>query len=244
MFLLVRNRRCSARYIANSFCSNGLASVLFTFTNREKIMTTTTKTIAIIDDDEAVRESLQWLLGSQYQSVKCFSSGQEFLDDYSPEKYNCIILDVRMPEMSGLELFHKLRSFEYFPPVIFLSGHAEICVAVEAVKNGASEFLQKPVVNNELIDQIKELIQVDMEKRDRWQTEQKIKERLANLTAREHEVMQLMLTGKLNKQVAFQLGIAIKTVEVHRSRILEKMNVRSALALSHLLSNELNYFNA
>jgi two-component system response regulator DctR len=198
---------------------------------------TTTKTIAIIDDDEAVRDSLRWLLAPQYDVVKCFAGGKEFLEDYNPEKYNCIILDVRMPEMSGLEIFHKLRSFDYFPPVIFLSGHAEICTAVEALKGGASEFLQKPVANNELIDQIKDLIQLDMEKREKRKTEKMIKDRLANLTNRENEVMQLMMTGKLNKQVAYELGIAIKTVEVHRSRILEKMNVRSAVALSHLLSH-------
>lgn len=199
-------------------------------------MTTITKTIAIVDDDEAVRESLKWLLSSEYDVITCFPSGKEFLQDYTPEKYNCIILDVRMPEMNGLELFNKLRSFEYFPPVIFLSGHAELCMAVEAVKNGASEFLQKPVVNNHLIDQIKTLIQNDSSKREKWKLEQKIKNQLSNLTSREYEVMQLMLTGKLNKQVAYELGIAIKTVEAHRSRILEKMNVKSALVLSHLLS--------
>ncbi|MET3107237.1 two-component system response regulator DctR [Oxalobacteraceae bacterium GrIS 2.11] len=199
-------------------------------------MTTTSKTIAIVDDDEGVRESLKWLLSTQYDTIKCFSNGIEFLADYHPEKYNCIILDVRMPEMNGLEIFYKLRAFKYFPPVIFLSGHAELCTAVEAVKNGASEFLQKPVVNNELVEQIKLLIHQDAEKREKWQLEQKIKDQLAHLTSREYEVMQLMLTGKLNKQVAYELGIAIKTVEVHRSRILEKMNVRSALALSHLLN--------
>jgi two-component system response regulator DctR len=195
-----------------------------------------TKTIAIVDDDEGVRDSLQWLLSSQYDTIKCFSNGKDFLLDYTPEKYNCIILDVRMPEMNGLEIFNSLRSHTYFPPVIFLSGHAEICMAVEAVKNGASEFLQKPVANNHLIEQIKTLIHDDSAKREKWKLEQKIKNRLSNLTSREYEVMQLMLTGKLNKQVAYELGIAIKTVEAHRSRILEKMNVKSALVLSHLLS--------
>jgi len=202
-------------------------------------MTTTvnTKTIAIVDDDEAVRESLKWLLSSQNHNIKCFSNGIDFLNEYDPEKYNCIILDVRMPGLNGLEIFNKLRSQAYFPPVIFLSGHADLCTAVEAVKNGASEFLQKPVVNNALLDQIAELIKQDIEKREKWHLTQSIKNQLSHLTSREQEVMHLMLTGKLNKQVADELGIAIKTVEVHRSRILEKMNVKSALALSHLLSN-------
>jgi len=195
------------------------------------------KTIAIVDDDEAVRESLKWLLSSQNHNIKCFSNGADFLNDYDPERYNCIILDVRMPGMNGLEIFNKLRSCNYFPPVIFLSGHADLCTAVEAVKNGASEFLQKPVVDNTLVDQIAELIKVDMEKREKWHLKEAIKTQLSHLTSREQEVMHLMLTGKLNKQVADELGIAIKTVEVHRSRILEKMNVRSALALSHLLNN-------
>lgn len=199
-------------------------------------MTTINKTIAIVDDDEGVRESLKWLLSTQYETIKCFASGKEFLADYNPEKYNCIILDVRMPEMSGLEIFSTLRTYEYFAPVIFLSGHAELCMAVEAVKNGASEFFQKPVANNLLLEQIQTLLETDSCKREKWKMELKIKSQLSNLTARESEVMQLMLTGKLNKQVAYELGIAIKTVEVHRSRILEKMNVRSALALSHLLS--------
>ena len=198
---------------------------------------TNSKTIAIVDDDEAVRESLKWLLSSQNHQIKCFSNGTDFLEEYDPEQYNCIILDVRMPGLNGLEIFNKLRSHVYFPPVIFLSGHADLCTAVEAVKNGASEFLQKPVVNNALLDQIAELIKQDIEKREKWRLTQTIKDQLSHLTSREQEVMHLMLTGKLNKQVADELGIAIKTVEVHRSRILEKMNVKSALALSHLLSN-------
>jgi two-component system response regulator DctR len=200
------------------------------------MMTTISKTIAIVDDDDGIRESLKWLLSSEYDVIQCYASGKEFLQDYNPEKFNCIILDVRMPEMNGLEIFDTLRSFDYFPPVIFLSGHAELCIAVEAVKNGASEFLQKPVANNQLIEQIKVLIQNDAGKREKWKLDQKIKSQLSNLTEREYEVMQLMLTGKLNKQVAYELGIAIKTVEAHRSRILEKMNVKSALVLSHLLS--------
>ncbi len=198
---------------------------------------TKTKTIAIVDDDEGVRDSLTWLLNSQDHTIKCYSNGEDFLKDYNPEEYNCIILDVRMPGMNGLEIFNKLRSQNYFPPVVFLSGHADLCTAVEAVKNGASEFLQKPVVNNDLVNQIADLIKNDMEKREKWRLTNTIKDQLSHLTSREQEVMHLMLTGKLNKQVADELGIAIKTVEVHRSRILEKMNVRSALALSHLLSN-------
>jgi len=110
-------------------------------------------------------------------------------------------------------------------------------VAVEALKQGASEFLQKPIVDTSLLDQIAALIKTDVEKREKWHKAETVKTQLSHLTSREHEVMGLILTGKLNKQVAYELGIAIKTVEVHRSRILEKMNVRSALALSHLLNH-------
>lgn len=197
----------------------------------------TTKAIAIIDDDESVRESLKWLLSSQAYPVRCFEDGASFLADYDPNLYNCIILDVRMPGMNGLEVFGKLRETKYFPPVVFLSGHADICVAVEALKSGASEFLQKPIVDNRLLEQIATLIELDAEKRQKWHKSETVKNQLAHLTVREHEVMGLILAGKLNKQVAYDLGIAIKTVEVHRSRILEKMNVRSALALSHLLNH-------
>ena len=193
------------------------------------------QSIAIVDDDEAVRESLKWLLSSQDHKIKCYANGADFLSEYRPELFNCIILDLRMPGINGLEIFNRLRAENYFPPVIFLSGHADLCTAVEAVKNGASDFFEKPVVDDHLIEHIKALIQADLEKREKWRTKESIKERLAHLTAREHQVMQLMLTGRLNKQVADDLGIAIKTVEVHRSRILEKMNVRSALSLSHLL---------
>lgn len=198
---------------------------------------TSTKAIAIIDDDESVRESLKWLLSTENYPVRCFADGAAFLADYHPDLYNCIILDVRMPWMNGLEVFGKLRETSYFPPVIFLSGHAEVCIAVEALKNGASEFLQKPIVDTSLLDQIAELIKKDVEKREKWRLAESVKTQLSHLTARENEVMNLILTGKLNKQVAYELGIAIKTVEVHRSRILEKMNVRSALALSHLLNH-------
>ena len=201
----------------------------------QPVLNSAVQSIAIVDDDEAVRDSLKWLLSSQDHKIKCYANGADFLSEYRPELFNCIILDLRMPCINGLEIFNRLRSENYFPPVIFLSGHADLYTAVEAVKNGASDFFEKPVVDDHLIEHIKALIQADLEKREKWRTKESIKERLAHLTAREYQVMQLMLTGRLNKQVADDLGIAIKTVEVHRSRILEKMNVRSALALSHLL---------
>jgi two-component system, LuxR family, response regulator DctR len=195
------------------------------------------KSVSIVDDDEAIRDSLRWLFSSRGHVATCYSSGTEFLKDYSPDRQCCIILDVRMPEMSGIEVFDALHNFNYCPPVIFLTGHGDIPMAVNLLKNGASEFLQKPFNDNDIVDLVETYIVRDQERRDQWRTQQRIKHQLAQLTQREYEVMELMLKGKLNKQVADELDIAIKTVEVHRSRILEKMNVKTALALASVLRN-------
>lgn len=196
-----------------------------------------TKTITIIDDDDAIRDSLRWLFSTRGHAAKCFSSGVQFLKDYNPEEHSCIILDVRMPEMSGLEVFEELHKYSYCPPVLFLTGHGDIPMAVNVLKNGASEFIQKPFKDNEIVDLVESYIIHDQEKREQWDSLQQIRYRLSQLTSRENEVMDLMLKGKLNKQVADELNIAIKTVEVHRSRILEKMNVKTALGLASLLRN-------
>lgn len=195
------------------------------------------QTISIVDDDEAIRDSLRWLFASRGHTANCFASGVEFLKNYSPENQCCIILDVRMPEMSGIEVFDALHTHSYCPPVLFLTGHGDIPMAVNLLKNGASEFIQKPFNNNEIVDLVESYIVRDQEKREQWRFQQKVRHQLSQLTSREYEVMELMLKGKLNKQVADELDIAIKTVEVHRSRILEKMNVKTALALASALRN-------
>lgn len=193
------------------------------------------KTVTIVDDDEAIRNSLRWLFSSRGHAAACFPNGVKFLENYTPEDHSCIILDVRMPEISGIEIFESLQNFSYCPPVLFLTGHGDIPMAVRVLKNGASEFIQKPFNDNEIVDLVESYIAYDQEKREKWSLQQKIRRRLAQLTTRECEVMELMLKGKLNKQVADELDIAIKTVEVHRSRVLEKMNVKTALALASML---------
>jgi two-component system response regulator DctR len=195
------------------------------------------RSISVIDDDQAIRDSLRWLFGSRGHTITCYSSGVEFLKHYSPENQCCIILDIRMPDMSGLEVFDALREKGYCPPVLFLTGHGDIPIAVNVLKNGASEFIQKPFKDNDIVDLVESYIARDQEKREHWRMQQKIKQQLSLLTTREYEVMELMLKGRLNKQVADELDIAIKTVEVHRSRILEKMNVKTALALASTLRN-------
>lgn len=195
------------------------------------------KTISIVDDDEAIRDSLRWLFSSRGHVATCFSSGPEFLKNYSPDEQCCIILDVRMPDMSGIEVFDALHKFNYCPPVLFLTGHGNIPMAVDLLKRGAAEFIQKPFNDNDIVDLVESYILRDQEKREQWRMQQKMKAQLSQLTSREYEVMELMLKGKLNKQVADELDIAIKTVEVHRSRILEKMNVKTALALASALRN-------
>jgi two-component system response regulator DctR len=139
--------------------------------------------------------------------------------------------------MNGMEVFETLRGFSYCPPVIFLTAYGDIPTAVTLLKKGASEFLQKPFNGPDIVDIVEKYIVRDQEKREQWRARQRIRHQLAQLTQREYEVMELMLKGKLNKQVADELDIAIKTVEVHRSRILEKMNVKTALALASALRN-------
>jgi two-component system, LuxR family, response regulator DctR len=195
------------------------------------------KTISIVDDDEAIRDSLRWLFASRGHDAICYPNGVEFLKGYSPDQQCCIILDIRMPEMSGVEVFDTLHNFSYCPPIIILTGHGDIPMAVNLLKKGACEFLQKPFNDNDIVDLVESYILRDQEKRDRWRMQQKVRHQLNQLTQREYEVMELMLKGKLNKQVADELDIAIKTVEVHRSRILEKMNVKTALALASVLRN-------
>lgn len=198
---------------------------------------TSSKMITIIDDDEAIRNSLCFLFSSRGHAANSFSSGAEFLKTYDPEAHSCIILDVIMSDMSGLELFDTLLKKPYCPPIIFLTGHGDIAMAVNALKKGASEFLQKPVKDNDIVNIVESYLIQDQEKKEQWELQQQIRCRLSQLTSRENEVMDLMLKGRLNKQVADELDIAIKTVEVHRSRILEKMNVKTALALASLLRN-------
>ena len=191
--------------------------------------------IAIVDDDDALRDALAWLFSTRDHEVQSFASADAFLKDYSPDRFGCILLDVRMPGMSGLELFEKLKEYAYLPPVIFLTGHGDVPMAVGALKDGATDFVEKPFNDNDIVDLVEKSLLADQEHRSQWQAKNAVEIRLESLTPREREVMALILTGRLNKQIADDLSISMKTVEVHRARILEKMHVKTAMELAALL---------
>lgn len=190
----------------------------------------------LIDDDEAIRDALTWLLGSRGIQSRCWDSAEAFLADYRTEMSGCLILDMRMVGMTGLELFDRLLEQRCAMPVIFLTGHADVPLAVAALKRGAFDFIEKPFNDNELADRVIEALRLEDQRRCRSADRLRIEERLATLTEREHAVMERILAGKLNKVIADELQIAMRTVEAHRARIFEKMGVRSAVELAQRLS--------
>jgi len=191
--------------------------------------------IAIVDDDAALRDALSWLFSTRNHQVVLFESGEALLADFRPEDIACILLDVRMPGMSGLEVFAELKKKPYCPPVIFLTGHGDVPMAVNAIKQGAADFVEKPFADNDIVDLVERCLANDDAKRQVWELQAEVNQRLAQLTPREREVLKLILVGRLNKQIADDLAISMKTVEVHRARTLEKMQVKSAMELAALL---------
>ena len=183
--------------------------------------------VYIVDDDEAVRASLRLLLKSVGIAAQAFASAQEFLACYDASKPGCLILDIRMPGMSGLELQQDLIMRGAIIPVIFITGHGDVPMAVEAMKNGAFDFLQKPFRDQELIDRVQRALAKDGENRVALSQHSKMRARLELLTAREREVLRLMVQGKPNKVMAGDLGISQRTVEIHRARVMEKLGVSS-----------------
>lgn len=193
-------------------------------------------TTHIVDDDPAVRDALQWLLQSRGVTSKTWESAREFLAFASQNLCGCLLLDVRMPGMSGVELFDRLLALHCLLPVIFLTGHGDVPMAVQALKDGAFDFVEKPYDDNALVDRVLAAIGQDTIRCSRENSASLLELKLSLLTLREQEVMHRILAGKLNKVIADELGIAMRTVEVHRSHIFEKMQVRSAVELSQALS--------
>jgi two-component system response regulator DctR len=190
----------------------------------------------VVDDDDAIRDALAWLLRSRGVPARCWPSAEAFLVDYSDAMRGCLLLDVRMEGMSGVELFDRLLAVHCRLPVIFLTGHGDVPLAVATLKKGAFDFVEKPFNDNDLVDRVVAAIRHDDAQRQRLETEASVAARLAELTPRERQVMERVLAGDFNKTIADALGIAVRTVEVHRSRIFEKMGVRSAVELSQLLA--------
>ncbi len=190
----------------------------------------------IVDDDEAIRDALGWLFRTRNVAARAWASAEDFLAAWQPDWQGCIVLDIRMREISGLECFDALLERGNTLPVIFLTGHGDVPMAVGALKKGAFDFLEKPVDDNALVDVVIRALATNARHQANQETQATVATRLAQLTPREHEVMQLVLAGKFNKVIADELNISMRTVEVHRSRVFEKMGVRSAVELAQLLS--------
>jgi two-component system response regulator DctR len=196
----------------------------------------TEPTVHVVDDDDAIRDALAWLLRSRGVPARTWPSAEAFLAEWSEGLRGCFVLDVRMDGMSGVELFDRLLARGSRVPVIFLTGHGDVPLAVAALKKGAFDFVEKPFNDNELVDRIVAAMEQDAQQRRRLESEASVTARLAELTPRERQVMERVLAGEYNKTIADGLGIAVRTVEVHRARIFEKMGVRSAVELAQLLA--------
>jgi two-component system response regulator FixJ len=188
--------------------------------------------VFIVDDDEAVRNSLRLLVKSVGLTAAALVSAQEFLVSYDPLQPGCLVLDVRMPGMSGLELQQQLNLRGAVIPVIFITGHGDVPMAVEAMQQGAFDFLQKPFRDQDLIDRIQRALEKDRANRAELGKHSGLRERHQALTPREREVLALVMSGKANKVMAADLGLSQRTVEVHRARVMEKMGASS---LAHLV---------
>ena len=193
--------------------------------------------IAIIDDDPGVRSSLGMLLETRRYQFREFERAIDFLDGANPADFNCMVIDVRIPDMSGLELFEELnrRAREhhaYLPPALFLSAHGDIPMVVRALKQGAADFLEKPADHRPLLDAIGRAITADGKARGTHGSRAQLLQEIADLTAREREVLTEIVGGYLSKQIADHLDISTKTVEAHRLRICQKFNVRTSMELA------------
>ena len=195
-------------------------------------MTDIQQIVYVVEDDEAVRDSLELLLKSDGKPVKTYESANAFLKDYSDKMAGCIVLDIRMPGMDGMELQKKLNEKHSILPIIFVTGHGDVPMAVDAMKEGAVDFIQKPYREEALLEKIEAALEQDLEQRKTLDEKQEIIRRVKSLTPREAEIMDRMIAGQANKVIAIELEISQRTVEIHRSRVMHKMGTHS---LAHLV---------
>jgi FixJ family two-component response regulator len=188
-------------------------------------------TVYVVDDDEAVRDSLQWLLEGKDYRVRCFDSAESFLTRFDPREVACLIADIRMGGMSGMELQDRLLERQSPLPIVFITGHGDVPMAVESMKKGALDFIQKPFDETQLLNLVERMLDAA---RDLFAEHQQAANRealLGKLTTRESQVLERIVAGRLNKQIADDLGISIKTVEAHRANIMEKLGANTVADL-------------
>ncbi len=184
--------------------------------------------VYVVDDDPDVRDSLCWLIESVEQAVEAFGCADDFLARLEAGPVaGCLVADLRLPGMSGLELAEKLRAMECRIPIIMITGHGDVTAAVKAFKTGCVDFIEKPFSDQALLDRVRDALARDQDQRIVEQHLETIRQRMSRLTPRESEVMSMVVVGKLNKQIASELGLSHKTVEVHRAHVMEKMGASS-----------------
>lgn len=193
-------------------------------------------TVFVVDDDDGMRRALATLIRTVGYPAETFSRAQEFLATYKEDRPGCLLLDVRMPEMSGLELQQQLSRNGSMLPVIFMTGHGDVPMAVQAMKEGAFDFLQKPFRDQDLVDCLNRALKLDAENRASLEKHADIRRRFDTLTPRESEVLEMLVDGRANKVIAIDLGLSERTVEIHRANVMEKMGVRS---VAHLVRMKL-----
>ena len=196
---------------------------------------TTQATVFVVDDDQAIRSSLQWLIESVGLQVETYPTADDFMRSYYPGRSGCLLLDVRMPGMSGLELQEYLVEKQIRIPVIIITGHGDVPMAVRAVKSGAVDFIEKPFNDQLLLDAVHRAIEQDAEQRGRASRLADIRERLVKLTPREREILDMVVAGNRNKVIAIDLGISQSTVEAHRAKVMEKMQAASLSELMRMM---------
>lgn len=192
--------------------------------------------VYLVDDDDAVRDSLGMLFRSIGLKHEAYASALEFLERYDDTRNSCLVADIRMPGLSGLELQQRLNEQRAEIPIIFITGHGDVPMAVTAMKSGAADFIQKPFRDQDLIDRLHKALAQDSDRRRGRAAEDEIRGRIALLTPREHEVMQRVVRGQANKVIAMDLGVSQRTVELHRARVMRKLRMRSVAELVHAVA--------
>ena len=188
-------------------------------------------TVFVVDDDEALRSALVQLLEAAGLSVHSYPDGRAFLDDYVPDRPGCVLLDVAMPGMTGLEVQAALCARGLHPPIVFLTGHGDIPMAVRAVQAGAVDFLEKPATGAMVLERVRRALALDREQRAAQAAQREVADRVRRLSAREHEVMRLVVAGNSSKEIARLLGISVRTVEAHRVHVMHKMGASNLAEL-------------